>query len=142
MRVSVGLIVVSGAAMAMAACHHNRRGPENEQSATNANLENPVDAVSSMSAVRKIAGARCDREERCNNIGDGEKYASQDVCVEEIREEWREDLNARECPGGIHDAQLEECLNDIRSEDCNSPFDTLARVTSCTAASICDDSAD
>ena len=89
------------------------------------------------SATRSIADARCDREQRCENVGDGKKYASDEVCENQIRGDWANDLNAYECPNGIVDAELDECLAAIRAEECNSPFDTLSRVTACTAGQIC-----
>jgi hypothetical protein len=89
------------------------------------------------SAARNIADARCEREARCNNIGADHKYATDEVCEEQIRSEWANDLNAYDCPNGVVDGELEECLNAIRAEDCNSPFDTLSRVSACTAGQIC-----
>jgi hypothetical protein len=91
------------------------------------------------SAVNNIADARCAREERCNNVGADKKYASDDVCENQIKSDWADDLNAYECPKGVVDNELEECLNAIRNEDCNSPFDTLSRVSACTAGQICAD---
>jgi hypothetical protein len=41
-------------------------------------------------------------------------------CVARIRSDWRDDLNARECPGGVDERQLDECLTEIRSEECAS----------------------
>jgi len=89
------------------------------------------------SAARNIADARCDREVKCNNVGADKKYASDAACEDQIRADWANDLNAYDCPGGVVDKELEECLNAIRNEDCNSPFDTLGRVSECMASQIC-----
>ncbi len=89
------------------------------------------------SAVAAIADARCDREQRCGNIGSGGKYASKHACNEQVRREWAEPLNGRECPRGVNEEELEECLEDIRGEDCNNPFDSLERVLSCGTVEIC-----
>jgi hypothetical protein len=89
------------------------------------------------SAARNIAGARCDREARCNNVGADKKFASDEVCEDQIKSEWANDLNAYDCPHGVVDGELDECLNAIRNEECNAPFDTLSRVTACTAGQIC-----
>lgn len=91
------------------------------------------------SAARQIAHARCEREERCNNVGADGKFASEEACEEQVRTDWANDLNAYECPNGVIEAQLEECLAAIRAEDCNSPFDTLGRVTECQSPQICAD---
>lgn len=90
-------------------------------------------------AADAIAQARCAREARCDNIGADKKFSSTDECVQRIRDEWREDLSARECKSGVDDAELNECLSEVRSEDCSSPFDTLERVAACTSAEICAD---
>ena len=89
------------------------------------------------SAAEQLARARCEREQQCGNIGVDETYSSSLDCVSRIQSDWKEDLNARQCPGGINQAQLSECLAQVRAEDCNNPFDTLARITECTQAQIC-----
>ena len=86
-----------------------------------------------------IAEARCARESRCDNIGGDKKYSSMEDCVARIREDWKGDLDARACPSGVNDTQLNQCLSEIRSEECGSPFDTLERVAACTAGQICKD---
>jgi len=91
------------------------------------------------SAVDSIAEARCARESRCENIGGDKKYSSMEDCVDRIREDWKDDLDARACPSGVNDTQLNECLSEVRSEECGSPFDTLERVAACTAGQICKD---
>lgn len=91
------------------------------------------------SAAKHIASARCEREARCNNIGADKKFASSDNCEDSIRSEWAQDLNAYDCPKGVVENELNECLTAIRDEDCNSPFDTLGRVSACTAGQICAD---
>ena len=91
------------------------------------------------SAVRAIATARCDREARCNNLGADAKYPSKEACLDRVRADWAKELNAYECPGGLNRAELNECLEDIRGEDCGSPFDTLARTLSCSKTEICVD---
>src|SRR5688572_21710904 len=34
----------------------------------------------SRTAVSSITAARCDREQRCNNVGNGKKYETRDAC--------------------------------------------------------------
>ncbi|WP_437300276.1 DUF6184 family natural product biosynthesis lipoprotein [Sorangium sp. So ce327] len=83
--------------------------------------------------------ARCEREARCNNIGQDREYSSKDACSNEIRSEWRDDLNFTECPGGIDAEELNECLEGIRNEECGNPFDTLGRVVACRSSDLCRD---
>lgn len=98
-----------------------------------------VDDGTNRSAVRAIASARCEREARCNNLGADAKYPSKEECLDRVRADWAKELNAYECPGGLNRAELNECLEDIRGEDCGSPFDTLARTLSCSKTEICVD---
>lgn len=94
--------------------------------------------LSTNRAVHAIAKARCEREKRCENVGDGKNYISLDACKDKIEHEWAGDLNKYECPHGIVAAELEQCLTDVRAEECGNPFDTLSRIAQCDADDICD----
>lgn len=90
-------------------------------------------------AIDAIATAKCSREQRCGNVGAGKRYTSNTDCVADVREDWREDLDAYECSGGIVQKELAECVSEIQNEDCKNPFDTLGRVMACRASDICED---
>jgi hypothetical protein len=98
----------------------------------------PAAGAGTASATASIADSRCARELRCENIGPDKKYSSMDDCEARVKSDWREDLNARECPSGIDRDQLAECLDEIRNEDCANPFDTLGRVAACTVGQLCE----
>ncbi len=119
----------SAAMLALAACSKSDRPVESAMA--------EIPESESSSAVDSISEARCARESRCDNIGSDKKYSSMEGCVARVREEWKEDLDARACPTGVNHAQLDECLSQVRSEECSNPFDTLGRVTACTAGQIC-----
>ncbi|MDP9000236.1 MAG: DUF6184 family natural product biosynthesis lipoprotein [Myxococcota bacterium] len=87
--------------------------------------------------VGKLAAARCDREQTCNNVGAGQKYASRDVCMDQMRGGLANDLNSYECPKGIDEAQLDKCMNGIRSEECSHPLDTISRMEKCRTGALC-----
>jgi hypothetical protein len=89
------------------------------------------------SAAEQIAESRCQRERQCGNVGSDKTYTSTQDCLSRIQSDWKDDLNARQCPGGINQTELSECLQEIRSEACENPFDTLARLTECTSGQIC-----
>ncbi len=118
-------------ALLSVACSNNQRPAESA-------MAEPV-ASEGASATDSIAEARCARESRCDNIGADKKFSSMEDCITRIREDWREELGARECPGGINETQLNECLAAVRAEECSNPFDTLERVAACTAGQICVD---
>lgn len=88
-------------------------------------------------AAEQIARARCEREQQCGNVGADQTYSSSQDCLARIQNDWKDDLDARRCPGGIHQIQLNECLEQIRAESCGNPFDTLARLAECTRGQIC-----
>lgn len=120
-------------ALGLSAC--SKDTPEPAQTALNA----PVATYDTHAATESIAEARCAREDRCQNVGDDKKYSSTQDCLARVRDDWRDDLNALQCPGGANEKELNECLEAVRNEDCSSPFDTLSRVSECTAAQLCED---
>jgi hypothetical protein len=131
------LVVCGGLALA---CN------KTSESAPSATAQNPVNdeaaqhmtaASGTHSATEQIAAARCQREQACGNIGNDKSYASSAACLSKVREDWRDELNARECPGGVNAHELDECLTEIKGEACANPFDTLARMTECTQGQIC-----
>lgn len=89
------------------------------------------------SVVNRLSEARCDREQTCNNVGAGQKYASRGVCMDQMRGSLANDLNAYNCPRGIDDAQLDQCMTSIRGEECGHPFDSLSRMEKCRTGAIC-----
>ncbi|HYQ16650.1 MAG TPA: DUF6184 family natural product biosynthesis lipoprotein [Polyangiaceae bacterium] len=99
--------------------------------------ENMTPASSTRTAAEQIAQARCEREQQCGNIGKDQTFSSSADCLTRIRNDWKDELNARECPGGINEHELNECLGQVRGEACSNPFDTLARITECTSGQIC-----
>jgi hypothetical protein len=126
-------LCVLGLGFALGCSNNNSRPPESASAAAE------VRETENGSAVESIAEARCARESRCDNIGGDKKYSSMEDCVARIREDWKDDLDARACPSGVNDTQLNQCLSEVRSEECGSPFDTLERVAACTAGQICKD---
>ncbi len=127
------------ATLALLACNKENDRPAAQADGTPVVDPKPVTASGqTASASSSIAEARCAREQRCENVGDNKKFSSSGDCMDRIRADWKDDLNARECPNGVKRLELDECLSAIRAEDCGAPLDTLARVTECTAGQICD----
>jgi hypothetical protein len=116
------------------ACHKSEG--ERPVEAAPAAASNPPSRTAA-SARESISDARCTREEGCGNIGESKKYSSREDCLSRIRADWKDDLNARECPNGVNQSELDECLKAIRTEDCGNPFDTLNRLAACTKNQIC-----
>jgi hypothetical protein len=97
----------------------------------------PGAAAANRSAVESITAARCDWEQRCNNVGSGKKYASRGQCVNRVHSDWQSDLNTLECPKGVVQAKLDRCLSTIRGEGCANPLESLGRLVACRQIEIC-----
>lgn len=157
-RLTVCSLTTFGSVLALGACHHHAgarhgRGADLDRDHDERQLrdgdadhdehgaEGRPDLGAGMStrrAVHAIAKARCEREKRCENIGHDKNYGSLDACREKIEHEWAGDLNKYECPHGIVATELEQCLTDVRAEECGNPLDTLSRIAQCDADDICD----
>jgi hypothetical protein len=88
--------------------------------------------------VERIASARCDREQTCANIGDGRKYASRNVCMDQLRGRIANDLNSYQCPLGIDTGAVEECLAAIGAEQCGAhPVEAISRMDKCRSGAMC-----
>jgi len=105
--------------------------PERPVGATNA--QKTADA----NIVTQLATARCERERACNNVGPGDKYASREVCMDQMRGSLANDLNGYDCPRGIDRDALERCTAAIGVEECNHPLDTLSRMEKCRTGALC-----
>ncbi|WP_437742741.1 DUF6184 family natural product biosynthesis lipoprotein [Sorangium sp. So ce1504] len=130
----MGLVLAAGAALLASACDREERALGTTRPPDGTQIEARVATVD---AVDRIVQARCDREARCNNIGPDRTYTSNEACSSRVRAEWREDLNLAECPGGTDSKELNECLQEIRNDDCNNPFDTLDRIVACRSSDLC-----
>jgi hypothetical protein len=121
----------------LAACGGANQGPAiagtpaSQTSVTSA--QNKDDAA----VVERLAGARCDQEEECNNVGAGAKYASRAVCMDQLRGSIGNDLNAYNCPAGLAIDAVDRCTAAIKSEECSHPFDTLTRYDKCRTGALC-----
>ncbi|HLK36842.1 MAG TPA: DUF6184 family natural product biosynthesis lipoprotein [Polyangiaceae bacterium] len=139
----LGSALIFASAAVFAACDHTtptsstpdtyatRQGVANNQSPSTRGSQ--ADAR----VVDQLTTARCDRENTCNNVGDGRKYASRQVCIDQMRGSVANDLNPYKCPRGIDRANLDACLTAIQSEECGHPLDTLSRIDKCRAGALC-----
>jgi Family of unknown function (DUF6184) len=89
------------------------------------------------SAVARIAAARCEREVRCNNVGAKGKYPNRADCATRIRDDKRDTINEKDCPGGIDAKQLNHCLAEVRDEPCRNPLVSISRLVSCRSSRLC-----
>jgi hypothetical protein len=146
----MGLVaLVTGGTMALVGCERDQKayGVDRDRDPKKTNVDRDSESNRDRSgvavsgdfngAVQSIAQARCAREERCKNLGPNHKYESKTQCVAGVRNDNADDLNAEECKGGVDKKELGECLEAIRSEDCNSPLDTIGRLAACRTSDMC-----
>ena len=126
-RLSAGLLFAAGLGVLVSACERRE-----DKRALGAERTGSLKAAS-----ESIAQGRCEREMRCNNVGAGKKFETKDACVSKLRKENQDDLNPKDCPGGIDQKALQDCMKSIRTDDCNNPFDELGRMTACRKGELC-----
>jgi hypothetical protein len=84
-----------------------------------------------------IATARCEREAKCNNVGERGEYVTQEDCVVSLEPATRGELDERDCPSGISEVELRECTDEIKQTDCDSPVQSIDLVTECSNEELC-----
>jgi hypothetical protein len=107
--------------------------PASRTHVTSAEQPAPVNPAS----IDAIALARCDREQRCGNLGDGKKFSNREACLNDIRSQGDDTLTTSACPGGIDTMRLERCLDAIRGERCDNPLDLMSRLNACRTDELC-----
>jgi hypothetical protein len=158
-KLTVCTLVAIGSALTIGACHnHHRprtavadrdrdaderlrgrdRDVDHDEHADESHSPDVGSGLKAKHAVHAIAKARCERERRCENVGPDKSYVSMDACEAKIENEWGADLNKYECPRGIVQSALDNCIAHVRGEECGNPFDTLSRIAQCDADDICD----
>jgi|GEM_PF-2571698 len=113
-----------------------RARPEGERQPSS-RAATPLSAKEREQTSRALAAARCDREQRCNNVGDGKKYASRDACLGVAVADWKQELDMYNCPGGTKEGALDRCADEIRNDGCLNPLASLERIVDCDTNSLC-----
>jgi hypothetical protein len=89
-------------------------------------------------ALLSVAAARCDRAERCQQVGPDHRYDTRSVCLSAVRAKENSELNLHACPGGVDQGKLNECLAEIRASECDSTLDALTQSVACRPSDLCD----
>ena len=157
MYAKIGIAALALGAVAMVGCERKERVNEEGEREVQVSPARPANepaarekarpeaekmvkrSVSSATAVSSIVEARCDREARCENIGPKEKFKSWQECRQEIAKKSSDKIGAPECPGGVDQHELSECLTEVRNEGCNNPLETLERLAACNGPDLCID---
>ena len=113
------------------------RDKDRDRSGTTTVTGANVGTVNNEGAIDRIVAARCAREAACNNVGADKHFATRDACSVKVKSDMRDDLNAKDCPRGIDAKELNECLVEIKNEDCNNPIDMIGRLAACRTSDLC-----
>ncbi len=97
----------------------------------------PTSSTADKAVVERLASARCDQEEGCKNVGPGAKFASRNVCMDQLRGTIGNSLNTYNCPKGLDIDAVDRCMAAIGGEQCSHPFDTLSRFEKCRTDLVC-----
>jgi len=123
------MFLTTEAGLLLGGCGH---GAASRRPETAIERERSVEA-----AVADIVHARCDLEDRCANIGPGQKFESRTACESKMQGETASHLNLSDCPLGVEGRKLEACISSILAQDCGSMFDALSRWNACRNGQIC-----
>ncbi len=124
------------------ACEHEDRGGAAVPGTTayreyRVGVTNPQAPVFDQRIVEQLSTARCDREQSCENVGAGRRYAEREVCLDQMRGSIGDDLNESQCPLGIDREALGACLAAIGAEGCGDGVAILNRARKCRSGALC-----
>jgi hypothetical protein len=143
MKTTSTVLVASSALALVLAC-----GGQSAQTAT-AVAQNPASGNEStpgvtsaqngvdLKTIERIADQRCAHEQRCNEIGPGQKYASRDACKEQLVSSTSIDLRATSCPRGFDQDALNRCMTAFDDQPCTLSSDSLATIADCRTDALC-----
>jgi hypothetical protein len=121
----------------VAACDDERPAPVTPAPLTDPQPQPLAQAAADTRVIERIADATCDREQSCGTIGPGAYFPSREECMLTLREKTRQTLNPSQCPGGIDQKSLDECLASLEANQCAQPGDAITRAAQCPARSLC-----
>lgn len=135
MNKTVRFAAAATCVLAIVACNRSRKTEEERAGTTR--TTGAAFGISNDSAINRVVAARCAREAKCNNIGADKRYETPSVCSEKLRADMRNDLTPHDCPRGVDNKELNDCLDAIQKEDCNNPIDTIGRLNQCRTSELC-----
>jgi hypothetical protein len=89
-------------------------------------------------AGEQLATARCDHEQRCNEIGWDKEFPSREQCMTVNRDYAAKKVN--KCQVGIDQKDLSHCLNAVANQDCGGvggAFESIGKGIDCNMDDLC-----
>ncbi|HVJ88527.1 MAG TPA: DUF6184 family natural product biosynthesis lipoprotein [Labilithrix sp.] len=137
--VGIGLLAIAGCRDQRATERERTGGPESPEKTEPAGktVVTGANVINNQTAIERIVAARCSREATCKNFGPDKKFGTEQDCKQKLHSEMKDELKVDECPRGIDNKELGECLEAINKEECQSPLDTLGRIAACRTSDLC-----
>ncbi|HVJ15565.1 MAG TPA: DUF6184 family natural product biosynthesis lipoprotein [Polyangiaceae bacterium] len=123
-----GILALSLFGLAIVACEKEKPGPMVPAAGTTQAIDK---------GIMDLANARCDRQQRCNNIGPNAKYSSRDHCMSVQGGEARDKLQG--CTHGVDQDDMRQCLTAIQNQDCSGLFSDVGEDKACGMDDLCAD---
>lgn len=97
-----------------------------------------------LSACLSVVDAReigaqhtCSYEQRCGNIGSGQRYATPAECITDKRADFQSTWPTDRCDGKINGEAFDGCLKAIDNTRCNDFLDIINTASKCSSGSVC-----
>ncbi len=88
-------------------------------------------------AADELARARCERAQRCNEVGPTSKYETLQDCQQTMLVDTQEELG--DCHQGVDRGDFNQCLATVREQDCRGAMDSLRESKACSSDDLCAD---
>jgi hypothetical protein len=86
-------------------------------------------------AAEGVTRARCDRAERCGQIGLNAQYSSREHCLNVL---WQDSLDQLSgCRNGVDQGAVNECLSEIGEHGCEDAMGGFQQYLACKVEDLC-----
>lgn len=134
------LVVLSVASLVAVSAMGCRRSEQHERSVAarvgTATLTGALVYVPSDIAREQIAQARCAHAMSCEQVGEGKRYGDLSRCTVQVQLELQSELGNKQCPAGVDEIALRECVDRTAHSTCNDDAEASASEA-CTVAKVC-----
>ena len=87
-------------------------------------------------AREQLAQARCERATKCEQVGEGKTYLDLSDCTVRVQVELQPRLGREECPAGVDELALRDCVDTTAHGECGRDADAK-RDVACAAEKLC-----
>lgn len=146
MKLDLMTVLLTFPAFATSGCENKRSAPSTTRTTgattdptdpTTATTLGGMQASSIVSATTLLAGARCDRQGACKEIGGGKRHETRETCTRDEMNRAQGDIRAADCPNGVDERKLQVCLDSIAKQECAALTTSLSTMNECKTAALC-----